>query len=1194
MSQTTPRAVLSSTNLLFDVDGGANVQVVASNAKLTLTTDTKIEGLANPTADSGAATKAYVDSTSEGLDVKDSCAVATTANIGDLSSVTSQIDSHDLADGDRVLVKDQSTLSENGIYVFTSSNDTLTRADDMANNSHVAGSFTFVEKGDTNADKGFVCTNNKDFDKVGTHDLVFTQFSGAGSITAAQGGGLEMNGTAISIKNDGVTNAMIADNAVNSDQIADDAVGSSQLASESAQSVTIADGDRFILNDNGTMKQVNVTALKTYTTTSGAAAVFGAITATSLELENAETITNSTDGTVLINGVVAAGTGNGAGVFQSNGNNDLTLQTGNSTTGSITITDGANGNIAIVPNGTGEVVVGASNGDQSLDIASHNLSDRGLKLGGTLVTSSATELNLLDGGSAGTIVNSKAVVYGSSGEVNATTLKIAGTAITSSAAELNLLDGGTQPSSVAIQDGDGIILNDNGVMKQVPVTDLKTYTSTSSGVSKTATADGDDLIVSLTAGQYDASLVMSSSGAANDAVQLTASAGGMDITAATALDITTSANSANITIDPHGSGTLALGSADNTAVTLDALALTLTSVNALTLTDGNASLVLGGTGATSLSGATTVDLDCTGALSLNSSAGVINIGNDAVAQAINIGTGAAARTITVGNTAGATAIDVNLGTGGLTVNGSGEVIANTTVKADAYSISDRETSPSYLRFAALHPEDTVEEVPRQLILGETDENPSDDTMVILRSHGSEMGVDMIGEAHHFINKNTGISDAITVGIETDVGTISNGDDIAMLHFSATGSNIDLTNTHVGEIVAKALTNFSNAGVGSDTNRSALVFKVANNGEAEERLRITSDGISLANDSAAIFFGADGEITMTHVHNSGLTLKHKATGDDNPMVLTLATGETDIVATNVIGSLNFQAPDESDTGDARLVCAGIDAVCESDFGGTSNATKLSFKTGASETAAEKVTIDSVGNLSLTASNTELRFYEGSNYVGFEAPALSGDQIWVLPAADGGPNQVLQTNGSGTLSWVTAPGSNSNITIPDSGTIGSSSDPDAISISSTGVVSMSATTGNTNSTNGALKVAGGVGIAENLTVGGDIGVVNITASGTVTSNSDMRLKKDIVEIENCVDKVKKLRGVNFKWIQDDRDDFGVIAQEVEEVAPHAVIENKEGMKSVDYGRLTTLLIQAVKEQQTQIEELKDLVAKLTSKE
>ena len=76
--------------------------------------------------------------------------------------------------------------------------------------------------------------------------------------------------------------------------------------------------------------------------------------AAGISLENDETITNSTDGTVLINGTVSGGTGSAAGVFTSNGDQDVTLQTGNSTTGSITITDGANGDITVAPNGTGK------------------------------------------------------------------------------------------------------------------------------------------------------------------------------------------------------------------------------------------------------------------------------------------------------------------------------------------------------------------------------------------------------------------------------------------------------------------------------------------------------------------------------------------------------------------------------------------------------------------------------------------------------------------------------------------------------------------------------------------------------------------------------------------------------------------------------------------------------------------------
>ena len=72
----------------------------------------------------------------------------------------------------------------------------------------------------------------------------------------------------------------------------------------------------------------------------------------------------------------------------------------------------------------------------------------------------------------------------------------------------------------------------------------------------------------------------------------------------------------------------------------------------------------------------------------------------------------------------------------------------------------------------------------------------------------------------------------------------------------------------------------------------------------------------------------------------------------------------------------------------------------------------------------------GNLSLDGSNKELRFYEGSNYVGFEAPALSADQIWVLPAADGSANQALTTDGSGNFQWTSAgsiAGAGSNLSL-----------------------------------------------------------------------------------------------------------------------------------------------------------------------
>jgi len=190
-----------------------------------------------------------------------------------------------------------------------------------------------------------------------------------------------------------------------------------------------------------------------------------------------------------------------------------------------------------------------------------------------------------------------------------------------------------------------------------------------------------------------------------------------------------------------------------------------------------------------------------------------------------------------------------------------------------------------------------------------------------------------------------------------------------------------------------------------------------------------DDIFMSSDDAKLQLGTHQDVTITHDPDDGLIFKSTATADDNPFLLTIQTGETDIAVDDVLGTINFQAPDEGAGTDAILVAAGIEAVSEGDFSSSNNATKLSFKTGASEAATEKVAISSAGNLNLTASNTELRFYEGSNYVGFEAPALSADQIWVLPSADGSADQMLKTDGSGNLGWATTSSAADDISTGD---------------------------------------------------------------------------------------------------------------------------------------------------------------------
>jgi len=144
--------------------------------------------------------KNYIDSVVNGLDLKLNCRAASTANIATLSGLLT-IDGVTLVAGDRVLVKDQSTATQNGIY--NAASGAWTRATDCDASAEVnAGMFTFVEEGTVNADTGWLLTTN-DSITIGTTALSFSQFTGLGQITA--GTGLTKSGNTIYISNTGVT-----------------------------------------------------------------------------------------------------------------------------------------------------------------------------------------------------------------------------------------------------------------------------------------------------------------------------------------------------------------------------------------------------------------------------------------------------------------------------------------------------------------------------------------------------------------------------------------------------------------------------------------------------------------------------------------------------------------------------------------------------------------------------------------------------------------------------------------------------------------------------------------------------------------------------------------------------------------------------------------------------------------------------
>lgn len=184
--------------------------------------------VATPTQDGHAATKVYVDGQLQGLDIKDSVVAASTAIIATTasSSVTAQtivfangdgdfdadadtftLDAISLSAGDRVLIKDGININSggldqtvNGIYTVGALDQTtltLTRADDSNLSAELSpGSFCFVEKGTTNADSGFVASHDSD-PTIGTNNITYTQFSGAGAVGA--GNGLSKVGATLSV-----------------------------------------------------------------------------------------------------------------------------------------------------------------------------------------------------------------------------------------------------------------------------------------------------------------------------------------------------------------------------------------------------------------------------------------------------------------------------------------------------------------------------------------------------------------------------------------------------------------------------------------------------------------------------------------------------------------------------------------------------------------------------------------------------------------------------------------------------------------------------------------------------------------------------------------------------------------------------------------------------------------------------------
>jgi hypothetical protein len=252
------------------------------------------------------------------------------------------------------------------------------------------------------------------------------------------------------------------------------------------------------------------------------------------------------------------------------------------------------------------------------------------------------------------------------------------------------------------------------------------------------------------------------------------------------------------------------------------------------------------------------------------------------------------------------------------------------------------------------------------------------------------------------------------------------------------------------------------------------------------------------DNSVIYFGNDQEITLTHAPDDGLIIKHVGTGDGKEPSLTFQAGDNDIAVNDVLGSIFFQAPDEGAGTDAILVAAGIEAVSEGNFAADNNATKLSFKTAASEAASEKMSLSSAGLLTVA---DDIVFKDGGT-------------IGVTSATD-----AMTVSSAGIVTFK------DDILIKDGGTIGSASDADSIAIASDGVVTFSQAPvfpdGSINIAD--LDIDGGTDIGEAI-VDADLFIIDNGAGGTNRKTAASRLKTYIGSAAMEVVSTSEGRGVS----------------------------------------------------------------------
>ena len=474
---------------------------------------------------------------------------------------------------------------------------------------------------------------------------------------------------------------------------------------------------------------------------------------------------------------------------------------------------------------------------------------------------------------------------------------------------------------------------------------------------------------------------------------------------------------------------------------------------------------------------------------------------------------------------------------GITVTGNVESTNDFKVKTDGSAIgfgADNEIELTHIHDTGLRLTDSGG-TPTLQLHDANESVASDGSKVIITSGGTAFSLPTSdGSSGQFIKTNgSGVLSFDTVS--------SAADDITA------GDSAVTISTTSGNITIDAAANDSDVII-KGTDSTADITMATFDGSDAGTLILNHD-LELGTDASVVKFGVDNEITLTHVHNEGLTLKNTLATDSTPAIFSLTTGETAVEAGDILGQIKVSAPDEATGSDAILTAGEIRVTAEAAFDATNNGASLRFYTGNSA---------DTGSVA-TDCGLEISRY-GNVYTG------KGARYYAETAPSTTPSQ-------GFLNLQMSPQYQNGITV-----VANSTD--------------------NSTTRKVLETYTSDGTARgNISLNGSNGVTAFNTS------SDYRLKENIVNITDGITSVKKLTPKRFSWKNSSASELyeGFLAHEVAESVPNskavdgdkdAVVDGNPVYQGMDYSRLVPILTAALKEAITKIETLETKVATLES--